>query len=789
MRSSPHRISVRGVVQGVGFRPTVKRVADSLGACGHVRNDGSHVTIVIDIEPASFIESVSKALGPLARIEGFVSEVTSWASEGYASPPDMFSIEVSTDGARDSLLPPDTAICGHCLSEMLDLKDRRHDHPFTNCTDCGARYTIIGSVPYDRERTTMASYEMCPECRAEYSGSDARRFHAQTLSCPRDGPVYRFLGRGLEPRSEGYEAIRDAATFIKDGGKVIVKGWGGMHIVCDPERLEDMRSWYARPYKPFAVMVADAEFASRICDLDRETLSCLVSPMRPIVLARKKADPPEWASKGLDLASPGLGSIGIYLPYAGVHHLLFKAFREVGAPHQWMLMTSANVPGEPMGLELPDVASLGADGYLVHDRAIASRCDDTVLIPNPIPASEHLSSPGPFGTRSFMIRRSRGIVPMPLPSSHDRKVIGMGAERNLTISLATGGRTYTTPYLGNSRVPSVLDQADRSLNMFRALFGPGRCDAVVIDRHPSYTTARLGREIALSEGVPLFEVQHHHAHAASLLLDAGIRQAGVIVLDGVGFGDDGTPWGAEVLEAEGPLCRRLGHLAPFGLPGGDSAVYHPERIAYWLCSEAGRDLNMGDPGTARSLDSLLARSIMTTSMGRLLDALSAIVLGVTWRSYDGEPAMRLESVLSRSRSPSRHLFESDIRGDVIGITDRWAVLLEALYGEGEVILPSPKDGMKADVPDIVMGFVSSIVDDLVQVCVDGSSLPHVGISGGVAYDLPIVWTFVSSVRGRGRVPVLHSNVPPGDGGISMGQAEIGGLLLDGNSSMSIANLI
>ncbi|MDG6225263.1 MAG: carbamoyltransferase HypF [Candidatus Thermoplasmatota archaeon] len=779
MRSGPHRISVRGVVQGVGFRPTVKRVADSIGARGHVRNDGSHVTIVTDIEPASFMESVSKALGPLARIEGFVSEGTTWASEGYPSPPDKFCIEESAEGARDSLLPPDTAICEHCLAEMLDPDDRRHGHPFTNCTDCGARYSIIGSVPYDRERTTMAPFEMCPECRAEYSGSDARRFHAQTLSCPRDGPLYRFLGPGLEPRSEGHVAIRDAARVIKDGGKVIVKGWGGMHIVCDPERLEDMRSWYGRPHKPFAVMVADIEIASRICDLDREAVSCLESPMRPIVLAKKRIDPPEWAFRGLDLASPGLDSIGIYLPYAGVHYLLFNALKEAGLSHPWMLMTSANVPGEPMGLELSDVASLGADGHLVHDREIASRCDDTVFIPNPIPASEHLSSPGPFGIRGFIIRRSRGIVPMPLSSSHVNRVIGMGAERNLTISLATGGRTYTTPYLGNSRVPSVLDQAVRSLDRFRDLFGPGRCDAVVIDRHPSYTTGRLGREIAMSEGVPLFEVQHHHAHAASLLLDVDLREAGVIVLDGVGFGDDGTPWGAEVLEAQGPRCRRLGHLEPFGLPGGDSAVYHPERIAYWLCSDAGRDLYIGDPGTARTLDSVLSRSIMTTSMGRLLDALSAIVLGVTWRSYDGEPAMRLESVLSRSRSPSRHLFESDIKGGVVCLKNRWAALLEALFGEGDVILPSPKQGLRTDVPDIVMGLVSSILDDLVQVCVDGSPLSHIGISGGVAYDLPIVRSFVSSVRDRGRVPVLHSNVPPGDGGISVGQAEIGGLLLDG----------
>ncbi len=774
-----YRIEVRGVVQGVGFRPSVKRAADNIGASGFVRNDGSHVTIVCDKDPDLFIDEIKKIIGPMARIE-------EWSSTTVEDDIKDFSILRSLEGERDSSLPPDTAICDNCLKEMMDPNGRRYLYPFTNCTDCGARYTLIEGLPYDRERTSMSEFGMCDRCSNEYSDISFRRFHAQTLSCRSNGPRYRYLGNDLEEISDGWNGFMDCAKDIQKGRTVIVKGWGGMHIVTDPGGMDEMRKWYGRPNKPFAIMAKDIGTVREFAEIPDHSERTLTSPARPILLLKKKDDPSSWARKALDLASPGLSSIGVHLPYSGIHHLLFRALEEIGSDLGWLVMTSANPPGEPMALTLVDAKRMEADGYLVHDRRISARCDDSVLVPNRYGTDRAHTVPGPFDIRSFPIRKARGLIPDPLEIPHKRQVLSLGAERNVTITVTRNGRSYTSPYIGNSRHPDVLDHAKDTSRRFMDLFGVNDPEFVSVDLHPRYETVELGSELADEFGVPLLRFQHHRAHAASLLVDSRIRSMPVVVLDGVGYGDDGRPWGGEIIDASWDGMERIGHLQYFGLPGGDSSVYHPERIAHWLTIENGKEFDLDDDDANYLLKASHAKAVLTSSMGRLLDALSSILLGVTWRSYDGEPAMRLETLLGRSKDPRTSIFRTEISKGQVDVLTRWDILTEHLFKDG-IVTPSYRSGDRSSA-DLAMGMVGSIIDDMISLAIekgdgtrDGRGRPYVGLSGGVAYDLPIVDAFVSSCHEKGAFPVLHSRVPPGDGGISVGQAALSGFDLDGRS--------
>ncbi len=773
-------IEVRGVVQGVGFRPSVKRAADLVHARGFVRNDGSHVTIATDKEPTGLMDAVRAQLGPIARLDKVLVSETTWEELGIpdAGPSD-FRIMPSVQGRNDSSLPMDTAICDRCLSEMLDRSDRRYRHPFTNCTDCGARFTVIEDLPFDRERTTMRHFPPCPVCSEEYSDLSKRRYHAQTLSCPLDGPRYRFLGGDLE-EAPG-DPFRMTAKTVLHGGIVAIKGWGGMHLVCDPGRLRRFREWYRRPFKPFALLARDlstVEDVAHVRDVER---AALLSPARPIVLLRKRDPSPEWAAEVLEQASPGLDSVGLYLPYAGVHHLLFEALKDAGSDLPWLLMTSGNPPGDPIALELEGIAPLRADGYLVHNRPIAARCDDSVLVPCPIPEGTYISGKAPFGLRTFPIRRSRGLVPDPLPMPHDKRVLSLGAERNVALTVSRDGTSFTSQYIGNPSKPLVLDFARETASRMMALFGIKGLNAVGADLHPRYMTSRWASELSETHGAALIRVQHHHAHAASLLVDSGLEEMGAVVVDGVGFGDDGTPWGAEALSVDLDSCRRIGHLEPFGLPGGDAAVYHPERIAFWLTKASGHEMDIGSPEAEKVLTAMMGRVVMTTSLGRLLDALSALFLGVTWRSYDGEPAMRLEKLLASSKMPDRELFTAEVRSGTVPVLSRWKTLIEEVEAVPGGTLRPGVQMAPGRAADLCMGLVEAVMDDLVVLAGDGAPVAPghrgtrpVGLSGGVAYDLPVVRAFHGACIRHGLTPVLHSRVPPGDGGISVGQAAVAG---------------
>ncbi|MFW3146174.1 MAG: carbamoyltransferase HypF [Thermoplasmatota archaeon] len=778
------RILIKGVVQGVGFRPSAVRAARKIGAKGFVRNDGSHVTLFVSEDPETLVEGIRSELGPMGRIEDYEVREMDWPDAGLLEPPD-FTILQSESGERDSSLPVDTAICDSCLRELRDPDNRRYRHPFTNCTDCGARFTVIEKLPYDRERTTMSPFEPCGDCSAEYSDISFRRYHAQTLSCPGDGPDYRYLDTRLKEKSRGFEAFLDCARSVINEEFVIIKGWGGMHIVSHPDKLPGLREWYGRKFKPFAMMARDIETARELAFIDEEADKILRSPARPILLLEKNSEAPEWARKGLEHCSPGLGNVGIYLPYSGIHHLLFDALEEEGSDLRWLVMTSANKPGEPMGLELEHVKALGASGYLVHNRRIAARCDDSVLVHVGGIDGSVLRRSAPFGIKALPIRKSRGLVPDPIPLKHRRAVLSLGAERNVSVSVSRKGRVFTSPYIGNSRHHSVLEYAGESLGRLRYLFGADSPEAVVSDMHPRYNTSRLAAETASELSVPHMKYQHHHAHAASLMVDADLEGLGCVVVDGVGYGTDGMPWGGESIVTSGLEWKRAGCLEAFGLPGGDGSVYHPERIAHWLTLGSGHEFSTGSNGTDTFLRASHERAVMTTSFGRILDALSSLMLGVTWRTYDGEPAIRLEALLSSSRSPHYELFGEGPKDGMVPVISRWKVMIDHLEDRGVSELRPGVELESSQKADLAMGFTGALIDDLVQCIVDADpehkdpeGRSYIGVSGGVAYNVPLVKRFVSSVIECGAVPVLHSRVPPGDGGISVGQTLLGGLELD-----------
>ncbi len=599
------RVVFRGVVQGVGFRPTAYRVASSMGLRGYVRNNGSNVEVVVDGRAEDFVRSLLSALSPLARVEEVsyesIGEGDVLSALGRSGDVGGFTIVQSRRGSRDSPIPADTGICGPCLRELFDSGNRRHLFPFINCTDCGARFSVISDVPYDRKNTSMTDFHLCRVCRSEYESPDDRRFHAQTISCPDDGPRYTLYdgaGRVLVPCGGGgagsrggmgapgrewsgggsgdwLAPIEEAARRV-DGGQIgVVKGWGGMHIVCRIEECARLREWYRRPAKPFAVMFRDIEAVRRVALVDAFAETLLTSPQRPIVLLPKR-HPGE-----LECVSPGLGNIGCYLPYSGLHHVLFSKMRASA-----VIMTSANPAGEPMITENDGAFSLGLGFCLLHNRRVVSRTDDSVVIP--------------FRGRRFFIRKSRGYVPDGVPVPYRASVLSLGAEKNVTSAVSKDCRLYATQYIGNTtryRVQLFLESATEHL---MRLLGVERAESVVVDMHPQYASRRLGVELAERWGARVNEVQHHWAHAASLMLDCGLgpdERVVTISADGAGYGPDGTVWGGEVLLAGYRGFERVGTIETFPLLGGDAAVRDPPRIVLALLDQAGLDWReWGCPG-------------------------------------------------------------------------------------------------------------------------------------------------------------------------------------------------
>jgi hydrogenase maturation protein HypF len=720
------RIVVRGVVQGVGFRPTVYRVATSLGLNGCVLNNGSGVVIEIDGDAQAFVAQLKAHLPPLARIDSIdvVDETVAKAREKG------FKILPSQTGEKGVSIPNDVAVCDPCRKEMFDRSDRRFLYPFTNCTDCGARFSIIEDLPYDREKTSMRSFPMCDDCRREYEDTKGRRFHHQTISCPRCGPKYYLLDRKGN-RLDG-EPISNFAARIHDGAIGVSKSWGGMHICCTLATLPRFREWYRRREKPFAMMVRDMEAAERYSDPSHFERQLLLSSQRPIVLLPKRD------SESTEIISPGLGNIGIFLPYTEMQHILFSHL-----PEDALIMTSANVPGDPMVLTDQDALKLEADCYLMHDREIMNRCDDSVV--------------RGFQGHTFYIRRSRGSVPSFVASKASGSALGMGGQEHIAGAVAKNGRIYQTQYIGDASSFGVLEFLEQAMRYHMRLLDLKEVQAIGVDLHPGYSTRRLGKRLAEEMGAEVVEVQHHWAHAASLMLESGLDEIVALTLDGTGYGADGTAWGGEVLYSNFENYHRVGHLQELPLLGGERAINDVRRLVFAMAESGGWKYDRFDEGESALLMKLLHSSPRTTSFGRVLDAVSCYLDVCDYRSYDGEPAMKLERLLE-SGSNSVPI-ELQREGNVILSVDMFRQFVES---RGK-----PQDRANSFVHALVQGLVDIAVDEAQKHGIDS-----IGISGGVSYNATISSMAKSMIERSGFKFICHDVLPNGDGGVAAGQCAI-----------------
>ncbi|MFQ6060146.1 MAG: carbamoyltransferase HypF [Thermoplasmata archaeon] len=717
-------LRVFGIVQGVGFRPTVFRVASSMGAKGYVKNKGSYVEVCIDGKEKEFIQKLRDELPVLGRIDS-VEILESDCHKGY----DSFVILSSEEGRKEASIPPDVATCVSCRKEIFDR---------------------IEDFPYDRRNTAMKDFPLCSACSKEYASPEDRRFHAQTISCFDDGPQYSlFDGKG---RLLGItDAIPLFAQGIDSGRIGVAKSWGGMHIVCKLAVIPELRRWYNRPYKPFAVMVRDVEAARKYAHVDEYEESLLLSFQAPIVLLQKRSGKFEEL---LDFVSPGLANIGLYLPYTAMQHILFH-----NLDSDALVMTSANLPSEPMLIENEHTFSLGLDLYLLHNRRIVSRVDDSVLIP--------------FEGRKFFIRKSRGYVPNLLEALHSARVLSVGAEENVTASVSKEGKLITSQYIGNARRYEVQNFLRESIDRLLSLFGTKELDAVAMDSHPLYATRTVAEEIAERFGVETFEVQHHWAHVAGLMADNKLEEPLVsLSVDGAGYGLDGKIWGGEVLFSQLDTFKRLGHLEYLPMIGGDLATKEPKRIVFAIFQGLGETKDYFDERKTEIFIKAIASSPQSCSLGRVLDALSSYLGICTLMTYDGEPAIKLERYLDAGKP--EYEFETEIEGSRPSII-RTLPLFHQIDS-----FAKDKELSESEKANLARSFVEELIRRMVEVCIHGAEendLKEIGLTGGVSYNLPIVRIVKSLVDKSKMNLVLHNSVPNGDGGISTGQNVIVGNLL------------
>lgn len=750
-----HVIAVEGIVQGVGFRPFVYREATARALRGFVRNDPAGVLIDVEGSPAAledFLCALTQSPPPLARVLDV---------HRRSAPPCAYRefIIAPSDGPVDPAVPvaADVATCEACLAELFDPADRRYRYPFINCTHCGPRYTIVEGVPYDRPRTTMAGFEMCRDCRAEYQNPRDRRFHAQPIACAACGPRLRFRAPAARDVT-GHDAVCAAAAVLATGGIVAVKGLGGYHLACDASNgsaVAALRKRKHREAKPLAVMAADLDGARRLGDVDSIAAGLLRSPARPIVLLPRRADAPIAAE-----VAPGVNSIGVMLPYTPLHHLLL---REAGRP---LVLTSGNRADEPIATDDADahtrLADI-ADGFLLHDRPIASRADDSVI---------RVVAGGPTP-----LRRSRGHAPAAIYLSRATAapVLGAGGHLKNTFCLVRGRQALLSPHIGDLDHPDACAAWRGSLAHYVRIFGVEPA-MVAHDLHPDYAATRLAQALPAERRIA---VQHHHAHHASLLAEHGVDGPMIgVAFDGTGLGADGTIWGGEFLVGDVRGVERMAHLAPVPLPGGDAAARRPDRMAVaHLRAAFGPDVPAIPalatlPGAERRLlESMLERGVhspLTTSVGRLFDAVAAIAGLRAESRFEGEAAMALEAVADPA-APDRYGFHV-LDGDI------------AVLDPTPVIRAVAEDAVAGLAPALIAGaFHRALAEAVVLVAErlrERTGIALAGLTGGVFQNALLTGLVADGLRTAGFEVLLHRAVPCNDGGLSLGQAWVAVALVD-----------
>ncbi|MBM4274338.1 MAG: carbamoyltransferase HypF [Deltaproteobacteria bacterium] len=753
---SGKKLQVSGVVQGVGFRPFVYRLAREHHLAGWVCNTSRCVEIVVEGRPASldsFVRRIASQAPALARIDSLVvEEAEPQGREGFAI------LESRRLPGTEALIPADVSTCADCFREVMDPADQRYGYPFTNCTNCGPRFTIIRSVPYDRPHTTMAAFAMCPRCREEYQNPEDRRFHAEPTACPVCGPHLWLEEGGRVLESDVLEA---AGKLLRVGKIVAIKGLGGFHLACDArhhEAVANLRERKGRVAKPFAVMVPDLNEAERLCHLDDLTAHLLLSPERPVVLARKR-DHCDIAPQ----VAPNNKYLGLMLPYTPLHLLLFSH-----APAA-LVMTSGNLSEEPLVFTNDEartrLRSL-ADAFLMHNRDIQVPCDDSVVRPG-------------AGRFTIPLRRARGFVPQTVSLPVDSEpILAVGGEQKNTFCLAWKGTALLSQHLGDLDTVETFDYFQLAIAHFKDL---SRKDPRVIayDLHPQYFSTRYA---LAQEGVKLIGVQHHHAHIAACLAEHGRRGPCLgLALDGTGYGPDGTIWGGELLIADLADYQRQGRLAQIPLPGGEAAVRDPRRMAVaylhaaWGKEFAQKARELGlifDPLEGRILTHQLATGLnspLTSSTGRLFDAVAAALGICRTRTYEGQPALELEMAAAEGE-------------------EGWYPA--PLHADGSLLVLDTVALFKETVGDYLSGaappraaarFHNSLARLLAQACAaikDRTGLETVALSGGVFQNALLLTRLYDLLSEQGFEILTHTRTPPNDGGISLGQAAVAAARLE-----------
>jgi hydrogenase maturation protein HypF len=758
------RVRCRGAVQGVGFRPTVYRLASELGLAGVVRNDPEGATAEVEgaeAAAADFVRRLQAELPPLARLDAIdVDEVPVVGDTG-------FRVAETEQGARaGALVPPDAALCGDCRRELADPADRRHRYPFTTCTNCGPRFSLTRSLPYDRATTSMACFELCADCAREYGDPLDRRFHAEPVCCPACGPALWLQDADGGNRTDGDAAIAAVRADLEAGRIVAVKALGGFQLACRADRddaVAELRRRKHRAGKPFAVMVRDLEAARRLVRLEDRDEELLGSPKSPVVLAPRHPAAPVCAA-----IAPGLDDLGVMLPTTPLH---VELLRELDVPA--LVMTSANLSEEPIcrgNREAVDRLGAIADRFLLHDRDVVRRVDDSVVRSTP---------DGPV-----MVRRARGWVPepVPLPVAAPEPVLAVGGHLLVTACIAVDGQAFLSQHIGD--LDSVAARA-----FHREVIGgledflqvsPAR---LVADAHPDYPSTWLAAEIAASRGAEVLEVQHHLAHAAAVLGEHGRFPEGddralAITLDGTGWGPDGTAWGGEWLTVDGRLgWRRVASLEPVALVGGEAAVREPWRVAIAALVAAGAGDLAPDLGLARLVDGEAVHRVAglaaspdwprASGAGRLFEAAGAL-LGLTARNgWEGEAAARLEALAAAATEPQARWPEVGLGGEAVlpGPALIAAAARRLLGGE-----PAPA---------VAAGFhrtFCALAAEITERVAPRAGMP-VALGGGCLVNRLILRHLRRDLERAGFEVLVPRLLPPGDGGLSYGQAVLGAVSL------------
>ncbi len=740
------RMEIHGAVQGVGFRPFIYRLADSFDVTGWVCNNAAGVILEVEGEEAvlrRFGEAVEKEKPAISIIQDITREYMD--PVGYIG----FKIRKSTGGEKRALVLPDISTCDDCLEEIMDPENRRYRYPFTNCTNCGPRYSIINSIPYDRSGTTMAGFHMCKKCLSEYEDPSNRRFHAQPNACPECGPHLELLDHSGKILAERNDAIRRASSAILDGKIVAVKGLGGFHLIAlakSDEAVLLLRKRKGRKTKPFALMFPSSDMISSFCEVSDMEQNLLKSPESPIVLLKKR----EYhgsSNKLSDFICPGNPDLGAMLPYTPLHHLLLK---EVGEP---VVATSGNLSDEPICTDEEEALirlSGLADLFLIHNRPIARHVDDSIV--------------RVVDGREMVLRRARGYAPLPVRMNKESGVIlAAGAHLKNTLAISIGNNIFVSQHIGDMETPQAVRAYEEVWSSIESLYHAVP-DKVIHDMHPDYFSTKY----ALESDLPAFPVQHHVAHVFSCMLDNGSNPPLLgVSWDGAGYGTDGTIWGGEFFYIGKDSVERIAHLRRFRLPGGEKAIREPRRSALGILSEIFDDPEryISSDVFTKNEDTVLKRmmkndlnSPSTSSAGRLFDAVSSMVGLCQMNEFEGQAAMLLEyAVAGVETDDSYHLLLDRSAGKP------WILDWEPLISD---IIEDISIGEKISM--ISARFHNALARGILSVA-ESAGEEKVVLSGGCFQNVYLTERTADLLRKKGFMPILHRRIPPNDGGIAPGQ--------------------